>query len=240
MIEKIIATSRNTEIHGSSRTMNTSFLQSELTADPFLMGIFSSLATTTKELGVAIDRSRSESILAEKDDVRDNDIRAVGYLTQGYLYYPKQAVRDAAALVKKVFDKYGFSIIDESYLTESSHIVSMLGDFAAPEVVAAIDLLKGVDQNIAALQASQNDFERTHAKFAQDVAEDQTHASATVLKKQVVAIINDDLVQFLRSGERFQPATYGDFARTIAKIIANNNEQVKKRLKKDEPETADE
>jgi len=236
MIEKIIAKSRTTEIHGSSRTMNTAFQQSGLLADPFLMGIYARLEVETDELGKAIDRSQAESIAAEKDDVRDDAVRAVGYLVQGYLYYPKQTVRDAAGIVKKVFDKYGFSVTEESYVIESSHIVSMLGDFADPEVVAAIALLKGVDENIESLQAAEDDFETTRAKFAKDEAEQGTFASATVLKKEVVSIINDDLVQFLRTGERFQPDTYGAFARTIAEIINKNNEQVKKRLKKDKPE----
>lgn len=44
-----------------------------------------------------------------------------------------------------------------------------------------------------------------------------------------VAIINDDLVPFLRYGERLQAATYGTFAATVAQLIADNNEQVKRR-----------
>lgn len=236
MIEKIMTNSRTTEVHGTARTMNTAFNQSGLTADPFLMEIYTHLNAKNDELSIAIDRSKAESISVEKDEIRDEAVRAVGYLVQGYLYYPKQTIRDAAGVVKKVFDKYGFSITEESYVTESSHIVSMLGDFAAPEVVAAIALLKGVDENIAALQAAEDDFETTRAKFAHDEAEEGTFASASVLKKEVATIINDDLVQFLRTGERFQPDTYGAFARTIAEIISKNNEQVKKRAKKDKPE----
>jgi len=239
MIEKIIATSRSTEIHGTSRTSINAFQQSELTADPVLSGIFAELTQKNNALGTAIDRSKAESILADKDGIRDGTVRDVGYLVKGYQHYPKQSVRDAADIVKKVFDKYGFSITEESYVIESSHIVSMLGDFAEPEVVAAIALLKGVDLNIAALQAAEDDFETTRAKFAEEEAEEQTQASATVLKKEVVAIINDDLVQFLRYNERFQAAIYGAFARTIAKLIADNNEQVKKRSKKVASKTED-
>jgi hypothetical protein len=236
MIEKIKVNSRITEIHGTARTLSTSYQQSGLTADPFLMGIFAKLDPKTTELGEAIDRSKAESILAEKDDVRDEAVRAVGYLVQGYLYYPKESVRNAAIAVKAVFDKYGFSVTKESYVSESSHIVSMLSDFAAPDIVAALTELKGVDQNIASLQSAEDDFETTRAQYAEEEAEEATKVSATVLKKEVVEIINDDLVQFLRSGERFQPDMYGTFARTIDQIIDDNNEQVKKRGNKDKPE----
>ena len=233
MIEKIILKSRTTEIHGTTRTINTSFQQSGLTEDVTLAEIFTRLVTANDELGVAIDRSKVESILADKDDVRDEAVRAVGYLVQGYLYFPSQEVREAAATVKKVFDKYGLSVTEESYVVESSHIVSMLGDFADRALSASIALLPGVSDNIANLQAAEDDFENTRAQFAEEEAEESTQLNATTLKKNVVAIINDDLVQFLRYGERFQAATYGSFAATVARIIDDNNAQVKKRANKD-------
>ncbi|WP_066630545.1 DUF6261 family protein [Labilibacter marinus] len=236
MIEKLIAKSRITEVHGTSRTMNTAYESSGLTTDQFLTGIYEQLISKTTALGMAISRSHAESVAAEKDEVRDDKIRAVGYQLQGYLYSPEQAVRDAAAIAKQVFDKYGFAIIEETYVSESSHIISMLNDFAAPKVVEAITLLKGVSENIAALKAAQDDFETTRAKYAEEEAKHGTLTSATVLKKEVLNIINNDLVQFLRTGERFQPEIYGAFARTIAEIIDKNNEQVKKRSKKDKIE----
>ncbi|WP_319481072.1 DUF6261 family protein [uncultured Draconibacterium sp.] len=232
MIEKIIVNSRTTEIHGTTRTINTSYQQSGLTEDVTLAEIFTRLVTANDKLGVAIDRSKVESILADKDDVRDEAVRAVGYLVQGYLYSPREAVREAAATVKKVFDKYGFAVTQESYVVESSHISSMLGDLAAPDVLAAIDQLRGLDENIANLQAAEDDFENTRAQFAEEEAEESTQPSATTLKKNVVAIINDDLVPFLRYGERFQASTYGNFSATVAQLINDNNEQVKKRTKK--------
>nr|WP_320000526.1 DUF6261 family protein [uncultured Draconibacterium sp.] len=232
MIDKIIINSRTTEIHGTTRTINTSFQQSGLTEDVTLADIFTRLVNKNNELGVAIDRSKVDSMLADKDDVRDDAVRAVGYLVQGYLYHPRQAVHKAAATVKKVFDKYGFALTKESYVVESSHIASMLGDLAAPDVVAAIEQLNGLNQNIAKLQAAEDDFENTRARFAEEEAEESTKPIATTLKKNVVAIINDDLVPFLCYGERFHAATYGSFAATVAQLINDNNEQVKKRLKK--------
>uniref|UniRef100_UPI0032169F8D DUF6261 family protein n=1 Tax=uncultured Draconibacterium sp. TaxID=1573823 RepID=UPI0032169F8D len=236
MIEKIISTSRTTEVHGSSRLIITSYSQAELPSDPVVTGIITQLTTATDELGAAIKRSKAQSILAEKDDIRDERVRAIGYQVQGYTYHPDEAIRNAAAVVKSVFDKYGFSVIKESYVSESSHIVSMLGDFAKPPVQAAIALLSGVTDNIAALQAAETDFENTSAEYAEELAEEDTQASASVLKKQVVTIINDDLVVFLRTARRFQAEIYGAFAATVAEIIAKNNEQVKKRQKKSDNE----
>lgn len=234
MIEKIIINSRTTEMNGSASLMNNAFQKSGLTDDAVLTKVFTPLNEKNAELGEAIDRSKADSVLAGKDGKRDNRIRAVGYLVLGYLYYPDEAVRQAAATVQQVFEKYGFAVIKESYITESSLINSMLGDFAAPKVQSALALLPGVSENIAALRAAETDFINTQTEYAQELAEDDSKVSATTLKKEVADIINNDLVVFLRTGERFQPDIYGKFARTIAEIINNNNEQVKKRRKKDE------
>jgi hypothetical protein len=56
-----------------------------------------------------------------------------------------------------------------------------------------------------------------------------------VVKKEVLGIINDKIVVYLRAMEQVDPATYGAFTSTCAQMIADNNEQVKKRNKKPEP-----
>ncbi len=236
MIEKIIVNSRTTEIHGTTRLLINAFVQSTLTADRTLMPMFTAITEQNNALGDAIDRSKAQSILADKDDIRDAADRAVGYLIKGYTYYPDETIRNAALLVEAVFDKYGFSVIDESYVTESSHLVSMLGDLAAPNVQAAIALLPGVAENVATLQAAQTGFEDTQTQYAEELAEEDSQLNASTLKKQVAALINNDLVVFLRSAQRFQAETYGAFTATIAKLIADNNDAVRKRWSKDDSE----
>jgi hypothetical protein len=61
--------------------------------------------------------------------------------------------------------------------------------------------------------------------------------NATELKKAVVAIINDQLVVYLRAMQMADPEMYGEFAATISVIINENNETVKRRAKKPEPVT---
>lgn len=234
MIEKIISSSKTTEIHGSTRLLDNAFQQSSLTQDPTLGPIITAINTTNTELGVAIDRSKAQSVLADKDEIRDNAVRAVGHLVKGYTYHPDQAIQEAAHVVEKVFDKYGFAVTEESFITESSHVVSMLGDFSAPKVQAAIAVLSGVAENIATLQVAQTDFENTQTLYTEELANEDKQLNATELKKEVVTMINEDLVVFLQSAKRFQAATYGAFADTVAKIIADNNSAVRKRRKKEE------
>ena len=78
--------------------------------------------------------------------------------------------------------------------------------------------------------------------YEREAAEDKNKESATKLKKVVVEIINGKLVRYLTGMSSVDDETYGQFARTIGKIIDDNNEVVKKRRKNENPpdETKDE
>jgi hypothetical protein len=59
--------------------------------------------------------------------------------------------------------------------------------------------------------------------------------NATALKKEVIDVINNQLVVYLDAMMLVDEATYGAFGRTVAEIIDTTNEMVKKRRKKPEP-----
>ena len=235
MIQKLIFKSRVTEVDAVSIRMNGAYKNTTLSSDAHLGKIFSALESESVLLTSAIRRLKDESVLEEKDEVRDDDVRAVHYLTLGFMHHPDPAVKAAAGEVEKVFDNYGLSITGESYATESSLINSLLADLAKPKLQDAIALLSGLTEIIAALQAAQTDFEETRIAYEEEKAKEGTLENATAIKKEVVAIINDKLVVYLRAMIQVDEATYGNFARTIAEIIADNNEVVKKRRKKPEP-----
>lgn len=99
----------------------------------------------------------------------------------------------------------------------------------------AIALLPGCADVITALQTTQNDFEAARIVYEQEKAEESTQANASEVKAEVLAMINDKIVIYLRAMEVVDEPAYGAFARTVATIIADNNEVVKKRRKKEEP-----
>ena len=235
MIEKLMTNSRVTEVDAVSIRMIGAYKRTKLSSDVHLGKIFSALEPESALLTGAIRRLKGESVLEEKDEVRDDDVRAVHYLTLGFMHHPDPAVKAAAEKVEKVFDNYGLSITGESYATESSLVNSLLTDLAKPKLQAAIALLSGLAEIITALQAAQTDFEETRIAYEEEKAKEGTLENATAIKKEVVAIINDKLVVYLRAMIQVDEPTYGDFARTIAEIIDDNNEVVKKRRKKPEP-----
>ena len=90
---------------------------------------------------------------------------------------------------------------------------------------------------ITALQSAQAEFEAARIACEAEKAKESTEQNATTVKKAVVRIINERIVVYLRAMEIVDETAYGAFARTIAQIIADNNEVVKKRRKKPEEET---
>ncbi len=227
--------SRTTEVDAASIRIIGAYKNTGLNSDAHLVKIFSELEPKSAILTSAINRMKADSELEEKDDVRDDNVRALNFLTMGYLHHPNTAVKAAAEEVEKVFDNYGLKITDESYATESSLVNSLLADLAKSKLQAAIAALSGLTGLIAALQAAQTDFEQTRILYEEEKTKEGTLENATAIKKKVLAIINDKLVVYLRAMIQVNEPTYGDFARTVAQIIADNNEVVKKRRKKPEP-----
>ena len=73
------------------------------------------------------------STLDEADVKRDEIIRSLGTLLNGYAVIPIAEKKAAAEKLLAVFDKYK-GITAESYANESSFIESMLKDYAASEL----------------------------------------------------------------------------------------------------------
>ncbi len=136
MIEKLISNSRVTEVDAVSLRMNGAYAGSGLDTDAHLQTMFTQLSSLSGSLTTAINRSKAESTLDEFDTKRDEQVRALSYLIMGFLHHPDPGIKEAAAAVEKIFDKYGVAITGESYATESSLITSLLEDLSAPGLQA--------------------------------------------------------------------------------------------------------
>lgn len=235
MIFNFSRKSRVTEVDAGTSRIIGAYQNTGLSSDPHLVTIFTVLIALLASLTAAIRRTKTESDLEEKDEVRDDKIRALYYMVLGFLHHPDAAIKAAAQMVEKVFDKYGLAITGESYATESSLISSLLDDLSKPKLQEAISLLSGLAIIVSELDAAQSDFEQARIAYEQEKAHEGTEENATKLKAEVLNQINGKLVIYMRAMEQVDEATYGAFARTVAEIINDNNEVVKKRSKKPEP-----
>ncbi|WP_439183220.1 DUF6261 family protein [Carboxylicivirga taeanensis] len=229
MIEKLISKSRIGEVDNVARQIINAFNEGNWSADVHLSNTVNELKQESTALSSAIRRTRAESELEAKDEVRDAKIRAIYYLTQGFLHHPDVAVKTAAQVVSKVFDKYTLSLLSESYNQQSALTVSLLNELEADELKPHVAALPGLAVIIGELRVAQSDFEASQLAYLGDKAHEGTQLNATELKEQVVKIINNKLVVYLRAMVQVDEARYAGLGRLIQEIIDTNNRAVKKR-----------
>ncbi|WP_430935799.1 DUF6261 family protein [Saccharicrinis sp. 156] len=232
MIDRIMTQTRITEIDTVTSQILAAYQSSSPYGDSNLSGIITSIQPLSANLNQAINRIKSESELEEKDEDRDNSVRSFYYLILGFTHHPDENITNAAQKIMSVIDNYGLQIVNESYATESSLVNSLLTELAKPELQEPIALVSGAAESIAALRNAQNDFETSHLSFEQKKAQEGTYANATSIKNKILKLINGKLVIYLKAMAIVNEDTYGSFTRTVAQLIAANNENVRRRTKK--------
>jgi hypothetical protein len=234
MIQKLMTISRTTEVNATSERIVGAYKKTGLSSDAHLSGMMTGLEDDQALFTDAIKRMKAESELEAQDELRDGEIRSLYYLVLGLLHHPDEAIKTAAGKVFTVLEHYGLAVADESYASESSLVGSMLADLAKPGLQEPIAALSGCAGCIAKLQTAENNFDATRIAFEEEKGWEGTLENATVIKRRVVNLINQKLVVYLLAMEQVTPETYGSLARTVAEIIADNNEVVKRRRKKTE------
>lgn len=164
-------------------------------------------------------------------------IRALFKLVEGYVHIPIAEMQEAALVVENVLEQYGLSIQNEDYATESADIESLLNDLSKPDVVLAMAKLQGVPETVSILDTDQQDFENLALQQAEGESVKKDLVSASKLKKESIAEINDNLMSYMNTMAKVTPATYEATAKTIAELIDKNNELVKRRYKTNKPDS---
>ncbi|MGC9356029.1 MAG: DUF6261 family protein [Mariniphaga sp.] len=234
-MNRLISNCRITETDAVAARIGGAYEHTGPESDTRLNEMITTLREKRARLLEAIKRAKAESDLEEKDEVRDNGLRSLVYLVQGFTHHPDPAVKAAALKVDDVLDRYGLSVTNESYSTESSLINSLLADLSKAKMQEPVAALSGCTELIAVLHTAQEAFEQARIAYEEEKAQEGAEANATTLKKEVIDVINNRLMVYLDAMMLVDETTYGAFGRTVAEIIDETNEMVKKRRKKPEP-----
>tara|TARA_R110001583_G_scaffold21469_6_gene81605 strand:+ start:3918 stop:4640 length:723 start_codon:yes stop_codon:yes gene_type:complete len=234
MFSKLTPNCRVTEVNTASENLLMAFNKQTFEGDNYIGGLFTNLQTWTGSLGTAIHRGKVESNLDELDVARDEKVQALNYLLLGATHHPIAAIKAAGENLFDTYIKYSLKIINETYAIESSLIESLLQDLSAPELQADITAVSGCTEVIADLQAAQNNFKTAYFTWEEVKAQEGLSESATEIKKEVLSIINNKIVVYLRAMQQANEAVYGELAQTVSQIISDANQAIKRRAKKDE------
>ena len=208
-MNKLTAKARITEVDGLSDSVIRIFgADTKAQEDTFLKGQIAELTTLSDAITAAILQDKAVSNLDEADSRRDEAVRNLGALLSGYAES---------------------GILSASYVSESSMIESMLGDFTAAEAKANIEKLDGVAEMVSAIRTAQDNFTAANDAFVK--AEGSKGASASSYKKPILAIINDKIVPYLNTMAIVGNTAVADFAKGVESEISRVNETVAKRGK---------
>lgn len=240
MIPFLIANSRNTEVDGTAAQTINGYNATTLNTDANLEKIMNPIKDKSILLSTAIGRLKIKSVQFTNDEIRGERIDGLYFLLLSSTHNPKEKIKQAAFILLELFEQYGTKMKKESYTRESSLVNSLLNDYKTAKALAAIADVPQCADYIAALQAAQSNFENNRLSFETAQAQEGTQENASALKKEVVDLLNGQLIPYLNVMVQLDDATYGAFTRTLAEIISANNEVVKKRGKKDDPEAPEE
>ena len=228
-MKKLKSTARVTELDTVSDVIVRLYKgDSAVSGDEYLKGVLDEIESLSEKITVAIKSDKTASNLDTADTKRDELIRTLGTLLNGYAVIPVAEKKAAAEKLLAVFGKYK-GITGESYANESPLIESMLGDFASDSLAPSIKALEGVSSLLTDLRAAQDEFNKANDDFT--AANASKGESATSLKKPLLSAINDRLVPYLTAMNLANKATYGDFSAKVEAEIEKVNASVMKRWK---------
>jgi len=237
MINQLMSKCRIAEAGAIALAIADAYQSSDLPENSSLASIVARLELETKQLTKAFKQNKAASVLMEKNNVRKNKIRGLFFLVRGNLFHPDETIKTAAAAVEKICARHGLtSIVHSGYGSITTKVKALLSDLAAPEISPSVALLSGCTGAIAGLEEAQTDFEETYLAYVGEKAMESTRETATAEKNRIVYTINHLLLVYLRAMVQLDEPTYGEFARTIARIIDTSNEVVKRRGKKGQGE----
>jgi hypothetical protein len=237
MINQLMSKCRIAEAGAIALAIADAYQSSGLPENNSLASIVARLELETKQLTKAFKQNKAASVLMEKNKVRKDKIRGLFFLVRGNLFHPDETIKTAAAAVEKVCARQGLTtIVHSGYGSITTKVKALLSGLAAPEISPSVALLSGCAGAIAGLEEAQRDFEETYLAYVGEKAMESTRETATAEKNRIVYTINHLLLVYLRAMVQLDEPTYGEFARTIARIIDTSNEVVKRRGKKGQGE----
>ncbi len=201
--------------------------EESLASDEYLSVIMPEINELSKNMTTAYNQDKIKSEFEEADIVRDEAVRSLGSLIEGYASFPLEAKRTAAKAIKAVFDKYGKKIVNSSYAAETGQINSLLEDLSAESLAESIAALDGMSDAIEALRTAQTAFDELDVEYSRALS--QKTDSATSYRKPLLSAINDKLVAFLNVAVLIFPDKYTTYAERVETAINVANTTVTKR-----------
>ncbi len=196
--------------------------------DEMFSSVFGEIDTLDKKLEKTFASVKVSLSLEKADEARDEAIRNLYAILQGYAAMPNEK-KAAAHKILAALAPYGLKIVTESYAMESASIRGLLNVLDADTLKADIALLDGVSDVIKALREAEQEL--LEAGKTSIKASNEKNDSSYKVKKQLLDVFNSKLVPYLSGCAAIKPEKYAAFAADIGKLIDRANDSVSARTK---------
>lgn len=235
VMKKVSYRAKATEVDGLSERLMLLYQQTpDLHGDDVLQDVFTQMRQLSDTITIAIRRDKTKSLLEEIDAKRNNSLRNLSNLLLGYCSAPDKNIVESAEKVLEIFQKFGLKIIRENYDTKSSYIDSMLIKLNEDSCRDDINRLQFIRETIEQLRANEATFKEMAVQFDKDRAKDKSEKAAYVLGKELLDLINKNLLDYLKSMVTNNRANHIKFASEVEKLIERSNTQIALRIAQDE------
>ncbi len=225
---------RVTELGDTANRLTELYKKSKnLQEDTFLKTTFAEIEKQGKAITEAVKKNQSLSKLEEADSKRDEAIRVLAKLLDGYKSIPIETLKAHGEKLANVFSKYGLKIINENYSSQSNLIDSLLLSLSAEELKPSIQALSGISEAIANIKSTQANFSTLRVEYEKAIVSQKENATASSMRKPLLDFINKKLFPYLTAMNIAQAEKYGELTSHVSQIVESINEVVKLRHKKD-------
>ncbi len=228
-VPKLNGQARIIETDSVAKGIYAGFQTSSLTEDQHLSKMMSELNGLSLRMTGAIGAVETESSLDEKDGERDGDTRDLFNFVKGQCSHPSKEIKESALVVWDTLDSFGIGIVSERYTIQTSLAKALLEKLADPSITAHIAKVPGVDTLIEKVKTSNDSFEVASLAYEHTKAHSTIKDSATDIKKEIIPLINNRVVVYLRAMATVDEPNFGEFTRVTAQLIDNTNKAIKNR-----------
>ncbi len=226
----LLSSIRVNDLNGTAREMLTMFEGQNLSSYPDYEPFVLELSNLIERLTAAINRSITQSELADLDAERDKCFRNIGICLQATLILNNSSLQTDAERVNAIYNRYGVKITGLNYAAESSQIASFLKELEALNG-GEIQMIPNLGYHISSLVTAQKTFEQKQKAYTDAVVQERGQESATDLKPQVISVINNNMVSYHNALAQFKDEAFQRIAANIDQIINEANALTRSRSK---------
>mgnify|MGYP007069839507 FL=1 len=174
---------------------------------------FEKLGEMRNTLVSTTDKNAVASKLDEYDKARDVSFRNIFTALDAYLIFPNDETLSAAAEVSEAVSKFSRSMTSENYANQSSAETRFFA--ALDKVKAAVETLPYMSALIEKAKTDEAAFEKANTQYTQSAAAGKGEKSATAVKRELIAFLNDELFPYLSALNVMNKRKYDAFLKEI-------------------------